>query len=189
MSGRLVPMSTEYTATVANPPSLPDDLTESVRVTRASAGEPSDGAWVAEVEGLPGSSARGATPEEAVRRALDRPGTAPGAAPDEAVENSAKSANGARRSGRLLVRMPATLHDELARVAEREGVSLNQLITGVLASSVAWRSDARAGGVQTGTDDDAGRITRIAIAVNLAVVALVAVVAIVLLAIALADRL
>ena len=32
-------------------------------------------------------------------------------------------------SGRLLLRMPAALHAELARTAEREGVSLNQFIT------------------------------------------------------------
>ena len=45
-------------------------------------------------------------------------------------------------SGRLLVRMPQSLHAELARVAEHEGVSLNTLITGALASSVAWRDGA-----------------------------------------------
>ena len=45
----------------------------------------------------------------------------------------------ARHSGKLLVRMPATLHDELAKAAEAEGVSLNQLITGALASAVGWR--------------------------------------------------
>ena len=45
-------------------------------------------------------------------------------------------------SGRLLVRMPQSLHAELARVAEHEGVSLNTLITGALASSVGWRDGA-----------------------------------------------
>ena len=55
-------------------------------------------------------------------------------------------------SGRLLVRMPQSLHAELARVAEHEGVSLNTLITGALASSVAWRD-----GAVDGLDlDDAG---------------------------------
>jgi RNA polymerase sigma-B factor len=42
-------------------------------------------------------------------------------------------------SGRLLVRMPQTLHSELARVAEPEGVSLNTLITGALARSDVCR--------------------------------------------------
>jgi len=45
-------------------------------------------------------------------------------------------------SGRLLVRMPQSLHAELARAAEREGVSLNTLVTGALAAAVGWRHDA-----------------------------------------------
>jgi hypothetical protein len=61
----------------------------------------------------------------------------------------------AGHSGRLLVRMPATLHAELAQVARREGVSLNALVVGALSGAVGWRSpdaarpgpagDARAG--------------------------------------------
>jgi hypothetical protein len=43
-------------------------------------------------------------------------------------------------SGRLLLRMPRTLHADLTRASEREGVSLNQFITDVLASAVAWRA-------------------------------------------------
>ena len=95
-------------------------------------------------------------------------------------------------SGRLLVRMPQSLHAELARVAEHEGVSLNTLITGALASSVAWRD-----GAVEGLDlDEPGaqdarpaaqrpRWTSIALAANLAVVVLAAIVAIVLLVVAL----
>src|SRR4026207_2447333 len=47
-------------------------------------------------------------------------------------------------SGRLLLRMPAALHAELARTAEREGVSLNQFITRTLAGRVGGggRGDA-----------------------------------------------
>src|SRR4029453_19678872 len=51
--------------------------------------------------------------------------------------------------GRLLLRMPRTLHAELTRLAEREGVSLNQFITDALASAVGWRL-AR-GGRRSGT--------------------------------------
>jgi RNA polymerase sigma-B factor len=40
------------------------------------------------------------------------------------------------RSGRILVRMPPPVHDELAAAAEREGVSLNQFITHALGHAV-----------------------------------------------------
>jgi RNA polymerase sigma-B factor len=40
------------------------------------------------------------------------------------------------RSGRILVRMPPPMHDELAQAAERAGVSLNQHITNVLGSAL-----------------------------------------------------
>ena len=44
-------------------------------------------------------------------------------------------------SGRLLLRMPRTLHAELARAAEREGTSLNQFITSALSRTVGMGSD------------------------------------------------
>jgi RNA polymerase sigma-B factor len=96
-------------------------------------------------------------------------------------------------SGRLLVRMPQSLHAELARVAEHEGVSLNTLITGALASSVGWRDGAVDGlsAVDAGADDgrpassQRPRWTSIALAANLVVVVLAAIVAIVLLVVAL----
>ena len=45
----------------------------------------------------------------------------------------------ASHSGRLLLRMPRTLHAALTQAAERENVSLNQFITDSLASVVGWR--------------------------------------------------
>jgi len=92
----------------------------------------------------------------------------------------------ATHSGRLLVRMPQSLHAELARVAEREGVSLNALITGALASAVGWR-DGAVDGLETTDDTPVQRRpqwTTIALAANLVVVVLAAAVAIVLLVIA-----
>ena len=96
----------------------------------------------------------------------------------------------ATHSGRLLVRMPQSLHAELARVAEREGVSLNTLITGALASAVGWREGA-VDGLDT-PDDPTDRPhrrgrewTSIALAANLVVVVLAATVAVVLLVVAL----
>jgi RNA polymerase sigma-B factor len=97
-------------------------------------------------------------------------------------------------SGRLLVRMPQSLHAELARVAENEGVSLNTLITGALASSVGWRDgsvdglavvDAAADDERPASAPQRPRWTSIALAANLVVVVLAAVVAIVLLIVAL----
>ena len=138
-----------------------------VRVTDGAGEE-----WLAEVEDFPQLSARASSPEEAARRAW------------AAIEASSGGPLGdgsgrtSSHSGKLLVRMPATLHDELARTAEREGVSLNQLITGVLASSVAWRSAARA---NAGAADRSMRLTRTVLAANFAVVVLAAVVAVSLL--------
>jgi RNA polymerase sigma-B factor len=90
-------------------------------------------------------------------------------------------------SGRLLVRMPQTLHAELARAAEREGVSLNALITGTLASSVGWRDGSDDGPAPSdhGPATPGRSWTSIALAANLVVVAIAAIVAIVLLVVAL----
>ena len=48
-------------------------------------------------------------------------------------------------SGRLLLRMPKDLHAELARKADREEVSLNSLITAMLAGAVNWQRDDATG--------------------------------------------
>jgi RNA polymerase sigma-B factor len=92
-------------------------------------------------------------------------------------------------SGKLMVRMPASLHAELARVAEREGVSLNSLVTGALAGAVGWR-DPRHPDDGTGWPDELGSgqdgrrgpgWLRTALIANLVVVALAAIAAIALL--------
>lgn len=45
-------------------------------------------------------------------------------------------------SGRLMLRMPQSLHAELVEAAERDDVSLNQYITNSLAAAVGWRTEA-----------------------------------------------
>ena len=52
------------------------------------------------------------------------------------------AAESAAPSGRLLLRMPRTLHGALTEAAEREGTSLNQFITGTLASAIGWNGEA-----------------------------------------------
>lgn len=93
--------------------------------------------WVAEVEELPGCLSQGGTPDEAMRNirgamegwiatVLERGETVP---PPRAMAHS----------GRFLVRLPESLHGLLAVEAKREGVSLNQFVTGALAAAVHWR--------------------------------------------------
>jgi HicB family len=45
-------------------------------------------------------------------------------------------------SGRLLLRMPESLHAELAKASQAEGVSLNAFITEVLAGAVGKKESA-----------------------------------------------
>ena len=104
---------------------------------------------------------------------------------------------GTSHSGRVLVRMPQSLHAELTQTAEREGVSLNALITSALASAVGWRNGAPA---DDGPDDapppveasersaaPRRRWSSVALVANVVVVILAAVVGIALLVVALTQ--
>lgn len=77
-------------------------------------------------------------------------------------------------SGRLLLRMPPALHAELAETADREGQSLNAYITGVLADRNGKPPPART----------FSRAFRIAVVVDLVLVAVATSVAIALLLVA-----
>jgi hypothetical protein len=88
----------------------------------------------------------------------------------------------AAHSGKLLVRMPRSLHAELTRASEREGTSLNGYIVAALSASVAWRraagSDQRLGPAE---ERAASPGLTLALKANLVVLALAAVIAIALL--------
>jgi predicted RNase H-like HicB family nuclease len=100
-----------------------------------------NGGWTAQVEELPGCQAHGDSPEQAARRlrgAMEEwVGAALGRGEDVPEPRSLSG-----HSGRLLLRMPQSLHAELAHAADAEGISLNQLITTALASAVGWRNRA-----------------------------------------------
>jgi antitoxin HicB len=132
--------------------------------------------WVASVEELPGCQVHGPTPENAV------------AGMGDAVERWVREARAAGRevpppgaaaahSGKLLVRMPRSLHAELVRASDREGTSLNAYIVAALSASVAWR---RPGGAAAPTATPARGLS-LALKANLVVLAVAAVVAIALL--------
>jgi predicted HicB family RNase H-like nuclease len=156
----------------ATPIAVQPSRTHRISLVRATDGED----WLAEVEGFPQLSARATSPEEAARRAWAAIEASFDQLHDVGTDGSSRPAPS--HSGKLLVRMPATLHDELAHAAESEGVSLNQLITGVLASSVAWRTPASA---DADTRERSLGLTRTVLAANFAVVLLAAVVAVSLL--------
>jgi RNA polymerase sigma-B factor len=73
----------------------------------------------------------------AVAAESDGPAPEPEPAP-EADRNGAPGPAQPRkeRGGRILVRMPPPMHEELAQAAEREGVSLNTYLTNVLGSAL-----------------------------------------------------
>jgi RNA polymerase sigma-B factor len=127
------------------------------------------------------------TAHERLRSALGASLAAPSGAPYSGPEMATQAGQPEERpahSGRILVRMPPSLHTELARAAEREGVSLNALVTAALAGSVGWRDDNEPPVAATGATpapDRRGRLLSIALAANFAVVVLAAIVAIALL--------
>jgi RNA polymerase sigma-B factor len=90
-----------------------------------------------------------------------------------------------KHSGRLLLRMPHSLHAELARAAEREEVSLNQFITNTLAAAMDWQQ-ADDQGERAGSEDQAPapRWLSAAIVTNIVVVVIAGIVAVILLLVA-----
>jgi predicted RNase H-like HicB family nuclease len=155
------------------------------------------GEWTATVEALQGCNARGTSPDEALERVAEAV-----AVWVEAAEREGKEVPDPKSpsySGRLLLRMPQTLHAELARAAERERVSLNQFITDVLSGALGWRAPSReaAGGTRSVPTEDlegepgastgskSRRVTNAVFVANGIIVALLAIVAIVVLILAL----
>lgn len=111
---------------------------------------------------------------------------APSAA--EQPEGQGKPSPGSKPgpSGRLLLRMPAALHAELAQTAEREGVSLNQFITRALASRIGWGTgeDGEVAASSVSTEDRRSRLIAVALVANAIVIGLAAAAAIAVLVLA-----
>ncbi len=147
--------------------------------------EGAENGWTARVEELPGCMAAGSTRVEAV------------AGVDQAMRDWIMDALAHGRdiprphavsshSGRLLVRMPRSLHGDLSNAAEREEVSLNQFIISALASAVGWRQ--REGG-EAARSNAYESARRRALNLNVVVLWLVALIALALLVVELIQRL
>ena len=92
--------------------------------------------FVAEVEELPGAISQGSSPEEAVASVYDAIAGWISVALEDGREIP-EPRDTESYSGRFVLRLPRGLHAELARQAEREGVSLNQYVASMLASASA----------------------------------------------------
>ena len=88
---------------------------------------------MASVPLLPGCMSHGATAEEAAHNILD---AAHGWLVTARANDLPIPAPPRGMSGRMLVRLPKTLHESIARRAEMDGVSLNQWVTAALAEKV-----------------------------------------------------
>jgi RNA polymerase sigma-B factor len=127
-----------------------------------------------ELEGRPFQNA--ASAESRADKGADAPAT-PARAPAKRE---------ASHSGRLLLRMPQSLHAELAEAAEREDVSLNQYITNALAATVGWH---REGGGAPESLPEPPRWLPAALVTNIVVVVIAGAVALLLLIVALQQGL
>ena len=105
-----------------------------------------DGGFIAIATDLPGSSALGETEGDAIREL--RIAIELGIESHKSVGNPIPEPTDMMKppaySGRLLLRMPRTLHHLLADEAKREDVSLNQYILYRLAHGTAAQSDVSA---------------------------------------------
>jgi antitoxin HicB len=113
-------------------------------ITLVQDGDGDGGKWIAAAEELPDCTSRGDSAEQAIAGLKDAMAAWIAAALREG-RDIPEPRSEATPSGRLLLRMPRTLHAALTKAAERENVSLNQFITDSLASVVGWRRGPTAG--------------------------------------------
>lgn len=98
--------------------------------------------WVAEIPDLPGCVADGETPDEAVESL----GEAKRLWIEARLENGhhvPEPTDTRGYSGRLLLRMPKSLHRKLAAQSRREGTSLNMYVVSLLSGGAADAASER----------------------------------------------
>src|SRR5829696_1039790 len=145
------------------------DLPYHIVLMRDEEGE-DEAPWKARVEELAGCEAHAETSEEAAR-AIEKALEDWIAAAVEKGADVPEPKRQSNHSGRLLLRIPQTLHAELAHKAESEETSLNGFITSVLAGAVGWQKngDATRGGPDASSAGapPRSRILSIAIVANI----------------------
>jgi RNA polymerase sigma-B factor len=138
--------------------------------------------WTAQAEELPGCEAYGDTAEEAIRGIE--------AAIEEWIEDALAKGRElpdprptASYSGRLMLRMPRSLHAALSDAAEHDGVSLNQFIASSLERALAAPATTTGEAPEDYDGDRRGvpKLLRVAIIINLVVLLVAGVVAVIIL--------
>jgi antitoxin HicB len=172
-----------------------EDLAMPYHVTVKPAGD-GRSSWIASLDELPGCEAHGETQDQAVENLRSSMEGWLSAAVDEPrvispPRSASKRKKASSHSGRFLVRMPSTLHEELTKAAEREQVSLNRFVTAQLEASVG----STGGGAQTSVPVPVGESTappsghrrrlRFLFAANVAIIVLAGAAAVALLVLAL----
>jgi antitoxin HicB len=102
------------------------------------------GGWLAEFPDLPGCLADGATPEEAMKEAVDaaRSWIKTARAHNDPIPVPSRDSRSGY-SGRWVLRTPKSLHKRLSECAKAEGVSLNTLAVALLAQGLGGRTTDR----------------------------------------------
>ena len=95
--------------------------------------------WVCEVPDLPGCVADGETPAEAIE-SLSEAKRLWIEARLEHGHHVPEPTNARDYSGRLLLRMPRSLHRKLAAQSRREGTSLNMYVVSLLSERAAYNA-------------------------------------------------
>jgi predicted RNase H-like HicB family nuclease len=94
-----------------------------------------DGTYSAEILEFPGCFAQGNTAEEAIRNLDDSAQSWVAAALDQGQEIPPPMA-AQDFSGRLVLRMPRSIHKQAARYAQRDNTSLNQFLTAAISTRI-----------------------------------------------------
>ena len=95
--------------------------------------------WMAYVEEFEGCMSHGSTPAEAMAMVREAMELWLEGSIEEGWEIPPPREHFPEHSGKFQVRLPVGLHGKLADVAREQKVSLNQLVTAILAEGVGWR--------------------------------------------------
>ena len=98
-----------------------------------------DPVWMAYVDEFKGCMSHGDTPEEAVAMIREAAELWLEGMIEDGWEIPPPKEHFPEYDGRFRVRVPAGLHEMLAREAKAQDVPLNQLVTAILAEGVGWR--------------------------------------------------